>query len=194
MITTTEMLLEQFNQYSDPHGKIRRMVRDGKLIPVVRGIYETDPAAAGYLLAPVIYGPSYLSFSYALSRHGLIPERVRSYTSATCNKNRRKVYTNAFGTYTYRDIPADAYPYEVELVEEGGRYYWIAGAEKALCDRLYELPPVRNQKELQELLFEDLRIDEKGFANLNAGIIQTLSGKYRCSNIRQLSVYLRRLK
>ena len=72
MIVSSQMLLNQLKLYSDPYGKIRRMCQAGKLYPLTKGLYETSGNISGYLLAPVLYGPSYLSFQYALSRHGLI--------------------------------------------------------------------------------------------------------------------------
>mgnify|MGYP001314848454 CR=1 FL=1 len=76
MIKTTAMLREELNSYVNPTAKIRRMADEGKLIPVVRGIYETDKNTPGHYLAPIIYGPSYLSFEFALAYHSLIPEKV----------------------------------------------------------------------------------------------------------------------
>lgn len=183
MIVTTPMLLEELNEYSDPHGRIRRLVFYKELIPVVKGIYETDPDTPGHLLAQSIYGPSYLSFNYALSRYGLIPEAVYTFTSATCLKNKTKQYTNDFGTFTYRDVPAAAFPLELKLVEESGWPYWIAGPEKALCDKLYSLPPARNLKDLSKLLFEDMRIDEDDYRALDRGLIQILAPVYHCKNL-----------
>ena len=76
MLKTTAMLLNELSEYVNPEAKIRRDVRDGKIFTVVRGLYETDKDTPGHLLAGAIYGPSYLSFEYALSHYGFIPERV----------------------------------------------------------------------------------------------------------------------
>ena len=59
MIKTTAMILEEINEYASPKTKLSRMVKQGKYIPVVRGLYETDGSVPGYLLAASIYGPSY---------------------------------------------------------------------------------------------------------------------------------------
>jgi len=187
MLITTSILIEQLSNYSDPYGRIRRLTCYGELTSLIKGLYETDPDTPGHVLAQAIYGPSYLSFNYALSKYGLIPEAVYTYTSATCLKNKKKEYTNAFGTFTYRDIPVDAFSLEVRLEEEGDRAYWIAGAEKALCDKLYTLPPSRNIRELRELLFDDLRIDEEDFRNLNHEVIKALAPNYHCKNLDLLT-------
>jgi len=47
------------------------------LFKIVNGLYETNPYTPPYLLSGTIYGPSYISFEYALSIHGLIPEKLR---------------------------------------------------------------------------------------------------------------------
>src|SRR5690554_965136 len=78
-----------------------RMVKDGEYIKIIRGLYETDPSTPGYLLAGSIYGPSYLSFEFALAYHGLIPEAVYTFTSATYDKKKKKKFETPFGTFTY---------------------------------------------------------------------------------------------
>ena len=61
-----------------------------KLIKIRNGLYETEANTPSYLLAGSIYGPSYISFEYALSYYGLIPERVTTITCATFNKRKEK--------------------------------------------------------------------------------------------------------
>ena len=58
--------MDELKSYASPAKKIERMVKTGELTRVVRGLYETDPHTPGHLLAASIYGPSYLSFEYAL--------------------------------------------------------------------------------------------------------------------------------
>ena len=65
MIITTAMLLDELHDYRYPANKLARMVAQGKIFPVVRGLYTTDDTIPGHLLAASIYGPSYLSFAYA---------------------------------------------------------------------------------------------------------------------------------
>ena len=193
MIKSTSMLLDDLSAYRDPFGKISRLCEEGNLHQLTRGIYETDAGTPGYTLAPVLYGPSYLSFDYALSRHGLIPEAVYEYTSATCGKGKRKQYHNDFGDYSYRDVPVSVFPFETKLITENGYTYSLATPEKSLCDKLYSLSPVKNLTELQELMFSNLRIDENELRNLNTGTIDELSSLYKSNNIRFLSKFLRRL-
>lgn len=193
MITTTAMLIEQLSSYRSPKNKIGRLVDAGELIPLRRGLYETDASTPGHLLAASIYGPSYLSFEYALARHGLIPEAVRTYTSATCEKRKSKRYETPFGRFEYQDVPVRAFPLEVECFVEQGYQYWMATPEKALCDELYKLKPLANERELDELLFDDLRIDSADIPRLDASTIAALAERYRCRNVKMLAKRLERM-
>lgn len=190
MILTTLNLKEKYKNYTDVNGKIKRDIDKGILFPLVRGIYEINSQADGYLLASYIYGPSYLSFEYALSFHHIIPERVVVYTNATFNKRKSKSYQNHFGLFTYRDVPKEAFPYMVKAYEEDVYAYFIASPEKALCDLLYIKKPVLSIKELKMLLFIDLRINKDAFDQFNFQDILFLSSKYISNNIKYLKKYI----
>lgn len=190
MLVSFDALAQQFAGYTDVKGKIRREVQGGRLVQVARGLYETDARTDGKCLAGAIYGPSYLSFDYALSVHALIPEAVYAYTSATFCKGKTKRYENAFGTFLYRDVPAAVYPLGVEIKVERGYSYQIASPEKALCDKLYSLSPVYSVKALKELLFDDLRIDEAAFFALHKDDISQLAPLYRATNLKLLAKFM----
>lgn len=186
MIKTYGMLLNDYKNYKFPANKVARIVNDGSYIKLTKGLYESNPNIPGYLLANAIYGPSYLSFEFALSYHGLIPEAVYTYTSATFKKKKEKKYTNYFGTFTYRDIPAKAFPYEISIIKENQYNYKITTAEKALCDKLYTMKPINNKKEMHFLLFNELRIDETKFKELDKIILLELCDLYPSTNLRIL--------
>jgi predicted transcriptional regulator of viral defense system len=192
MIITNEIAKSNLASYSNKNNKISRDIRDGKLFKIVTGLYETDPNTSGYLLASSIYGPSYISFEYALATYGLIPERVYTITCATFDKKKKKQYDTQFGVFTYRDIPSEAYPEEIMLRTEGNYSYQIATAEKALCDKLYTLSPLNNYSNLENMLFNDLRIDIDEFNKLDADKIEKLSKLYHSTNINLLAKYIRR--
>lgn len=188
------MLLQQYNNYANPNAKIARLVKDGYLIPIIKGLYETDRSVPGHCLSEIIYGPSYLSFEYALSWHGLIPEAVYVYTSATCGKKKKKQYDTPFGVYTYRDVPIRVFPYGTKIYSEKGYGFVMASAEKAVCDILYTCSPCANRTELRRLLFEDLRIDEGAFLNLNMDEMSELAGLYSTANHRILKSLIKEIK
>ena len=170
MIYSFDDLALKFHDYTDIKGKIRRELQSGRLTRVARGLYETDANISGKYLAGRIFGPSYLSFDYALSVYSLIPETV------------------------YRTYPSEAYPPGILLYEENGYSYQIAAPEKAVCDKLYSLPPVKNLKELRSLLFDDLRIDEQEFWKLDINGLNELALLYHASNLNLLSKFIRRNK
>ena len=187
MIKTTAIMLQELNNYKNPRDKLAHMVKKKECIPVIQGLYETNPTTPGYRLANTICSPSYLSFEFALSYHGLIPEAVYNFTSATFEKKKKKEFQTPFGTFTYRDVPSAAYPYGIECVSENGYTFQIASPEKALCDELYIQSPVTSQRELKELLFDGLRIDWDLFCKLNMDDILFLNSKYHCTNIQKLT-------
>ena len=192
MILTNNMIKENLKEYSNKNTKICREIKKGNLIKIVNGLYETNSSVNGYLLAGSIYGPSYLSFDFALSYYGLIPEKVTAFTNATFNKKRKKMYNNQFGTYLYRDVPEKVFPLEVKLVKEGDYSYQIATPEKALCDKLYTLSPLKNMKKLENVLFNDLRIDVDEFNKLNLQDIEQISNSYNSTNVNLLYRYIKR--
>lgn len=194
MIKTTNMILEELRDYANPKAKLSRMVKQGEYFRIARGLYETDRNVPGHLLAGSIYGPSYISFEYALGYYGMIPEAVYTITSATFEKKKKKKYETVFGTFTYRDVPSDAFPLEIRLVQEGEYFYRIAEPEKALCDTLYIMPPAKNTTELASLLFDDLRIDDSELLKMDTEKIRFLSDRYRVTNMIKLASLLRRIK
>lgn len=194
MIITNSLAKNNLANYSNKNNKINRDIREGKLYKIITGLYETNPNTPGYLLSGSIYGPSYISFEYALSYYGLIPERVTTITCATFDKKKKKQYNTNFGIFTYRDVPSAAYPEEILLKVEQEYSYQIATPEKALCDKLYTLPPLKNYSNLENMIFNDLRIDEEELNKLNSNKIEKLSNLYHSTNINLLTKYMRRNK
>jgi len=81
-----------------------------------------------------LYAPSYISFEYALSRYGIIPESVYTITSVTTRITREFVVNNK--SFTYSRIKKQAYRgYRAEKM--GAMTVLIAEPEKALVDYLY---------------------------------------------------------
>lgn len=186
MLKTVFELRDELKEYAYPDNKISRMVKDGMLYPVAKGLYETDETIPGYVLAGCIYGRSYLSFEYALAYYGLIPERVHSYTSATFRKKKSKSFENHYGRFTYRDIPAAAFPYGLSILNYGDYSFVIASPEKAVCDLLYAAKPLGSKRELNAFLFENMRIDINEFSALNMEKIHMLADYYHSTNLKLL--------
>jgi len=193
MIKTTAMILNELSQYASPKNKLSRIVQKGEYIQITRGLYETDRSTPGYLLAGSIYGPSYLSFEFALGYYGMIPEAVYTFTSATFEKKKKKRFETPFGTYTYRDVPSIVYPMGLEIIEEGNYAFMIASIEKAICDQLYKMGLVTNYEELKNLLFVDLRIDEQELKKINLDNLGMLASRYPSTNVKIFNNLMRRM-
>lgn len=166
------------------------MIQKKQIIQIKRGLFETDANAPPYALASSIYGPSYLSFEYALYRWDFIHDRVRTFTSAAFQKNKSKEFVTPFGFFSYESIGENVFPYAVTVLNENGYSYQIATAEKALCDLLYKAHPVKNIWELKKLLFETLRLDESNFYKLNKNDIKFLAPRYKRKNLLLLANYI----
>ncbi len=194
MIYSTRELYLMFKEYRTPHIKIKTEVKNNRLFPVIRGLYEDNINTPGYRLVSYIEPNAYLSFEYVLSFSGLIPERVYTYTCATSLKGHTKKIETAFGNYLFQDIPLEAYMYGVKNITEEGYTYLMATPEKALCDLLYKVKPVYSVKELKELLFDNLRIDYDLFIRLNMTDIIYLCSLYKKKNLHFLKKYLEGLR
>ncbi len=186
MIITTSMLKEKYHDYANPLDKIKRDTDRGIIIRLAKGIYETDKNVEPCLLASSISSPSYLSFNWALSYYGLIPEKVRAITSATLESRKNKVFENYFGRYEYTDIPLEAFSEGLTYLEKGEYMVKIATKEKAVCDSLCKWRVVKNIKELKELLFEDKRIDEDEFSSCDFKLMKRLATLYNKTNLKLL--------
>lgn len=192
MIKTIENLAFEYKGYANLYDKIRREEHSGKLFKLKRGLYETSATADPFTIANALTSPSYISFETALSFYGLIPERVYLIRSATYKKNKTKKFENRFGTFHYQDVEKNAYPFGIDIIKIDDRPVMIASKEKALLDMLSVLSPRNNLTELKNLLFDDLRIDETLFDDLDKQTLLDLSAHYSSLNVKLFRKYLGR--
>ncbi len=186
MIVTTSMLKEKYHDYSNPLDKIKRDADRGIIFRLTKGIYETDKSTNPCLLASSILSPSYLSFDWALSYYGLIPEKVFSITSATLGNRKNKTFENYFGRYEFSDIPEEAFSDGLSYLKDGEYIVKIANKEKAICDSLCKWRVVKCVKDLKELLFKDKRIDIDEFITCDFKLMKRLASLYRKTNLKLL--------
>lgn len=178
--------------------KISNLVKSGELIRLKKGFYTFSKA---YLTKPIdlmsvantLYAPSYVSFDYAMSYYGMIPERVSEITSATCKNE--KLFDTPIGRFSYKKIPMRAYSIGVDWIYddvEGGRF--IATPEKALCDKIrYDRGiGTLTQNSMIEYLKYDLRLDITN--SLNIDLINEISTVYKSKNLKTLSSILQKEK
>ena len=185
------------SDYANPKARIGRLVRQGVLYRLKKGLYIRAAAAQNpYVLGQAanrIYGPSYVSFVYALRWYGLIPEHVVHITSATFGKGRSKRYDTPVVSFLYQDVPSAVYPHDITFADDGRHRFLIASAEKALCDVLYQNPGVRSMKRLENLLFENLRMAPEAFNGLDHEKIIFLTHHYKATTLGTLARFVRKM-
>jgi hypothetical protein len=81
----------------------------------------------------------------------------------------------------------------LEIIKEGGYAFMMASREKAICDQLYKMGPVTNYKELENLLFVDLRIDEQELRKINLENLEIIAERYPSRNVKRLYSLMRRM-
>jgi len=167
-----QQLISALRGYAKPRDRISALLADGSLLRVRKGLYvfggryRREPLSREHL-ANLIYGPSYVSLDYALSRYGMIPERVESVTSVTTGENRR--FATPFGVFTYRPLSPRRYTPGIQWAGEGEARYLMASPEKALVDKVWtdkRFSPAASS-DFDAYLFEDLRMDEQRLSSLN---------------------------
>lgn len=171
-------LVSMLKEYSSPNDKIVRLIDEGWLVPIKKGLYAVSPERTTIpistpLVANLLYGPSYVSMDYALYHYGIIPERVVEVTSMTTKRG--KVYDLPIGRFSYTHSPVDFYPVGIDRVENTDKTgFLMASPEKALCDKLVFTRNlnISSQRALRELLMDDLRIDEESITRFDLKVIE----------------------
>ncbi len=182
-------LVSSLSDYSAVNQKINELLKSEDILRVKKGLYVFGPEyrqnpICKESLANLIYGPSCISLEYALSFHGLIPERVETITSVT--PKRDKEFNTPLGRFTYRYLAADKYPHEIELHWIDSHHpILIASPEKALCDYfvLNKVPTLQNQNAAKAFLEEDLRIDQDYWDRFDLKKLLRLNAYYKSKNI-----------
>lgn len=112
--------------------------KQGMFVRLKPGLYAFEGRMpSGEEMANALYQPSYISFEYALARHGIIPEIVYVLTSATTKSTRTFAAANL--GFEYFKIKKQAFT-GYRLVQDGRdrtRNVLMAEPEKALVDYLY---------------------------------------------------------
>src|ERR1700691_4807752 len=112
--------------YTNPDDFISRMVKEGELIRLKNGFFliaeKIEGSPVPYeQIANLLYGPSYISFEWALSFYKMIPEGVYVVTSASATKP--KIYNTPVGTFDYTYLSHHRYAIGIDQQENGaGRF------------------------------------------------------------------------
>jgi hypothetical protein len=162
---STQMLLSMLAAYSRPYDKINKLVAQGYLVQLRKGLYLASEQLHAqlpepFLIANQLYGPSYVSLDAALFHWGLIPERAVEITSVTPKPT--KCFDTPLGLFSFTHLPMPYYSYGIQMVDLKPRQsVLLASPEKSLCDKITTTSGVqlRSQKAVQAYLFEDLRME-----------------------------------
>src|SRR5262245_48006349 len=159
-------VMDCLRDYRFPRTKLTQLLKSQALIRVKKGLYifgslfNRKPYSLE-TLANVIYGPSYISLEWALQTYKMIPERVEEITSVTTKRSH--MFNTPIGRFSYAHRPILAF--SVGLIRQQiSEYqsYLIATPEKALVDQLViRRGQVSTILELEQILFEDFRIEEE---------------------------------
>jgi len=114
---------------------ILRNVKRGIYIKIKRGLYfDKNFKPSEMEIANKLYYPSYVSFEYALSYYGIIPETVYSITSSTPKTTRNFIVAGV--NYGFFHIKKEVFTGYVKK-NISGQLVYLAEPEKALADYFY---------------------------------------------------------
>lgn len=185
----TQNLLPLARDYTNPHDLIARMCKKGELIRLKNGFFviadKIKEAPVPYeQIANLLYGPSYLSYEWALSYYRMIPEGVYVVTSACAVQT--KSYATALGTFEYNFLSHSRYAIGITQKENSAGNFLIATPEKALADLVHKKSKRLSSKDLLIDLVEGRRIDEEVLKNLDKAHLTEIAESYRSTAIYSL--------
>ena len=194
-----QVLLDVLSGYSKPRDKITKLLAASMIVRVKKGLYcfgdafRREPVSREHL-ANLLYGPSYVSLEYALSYHGLIPERVETVTSVTTRRSRQ--FDTTFGTFTYRMLNEGSYAVGALLTAAGKTTFLLATPEKALLDKVWVDKRFGDLhvSDYGDYLSDGLRIDHVMLAGLDRSRLNGIARAYDSAKIARLVRYLTRDK
>ncbi len=187
------MLMHHLREYKKPRDKVTQLLKDKSIIRLKKGVYIFGPNYQRNLicleiLANVIYSPSYVSLEYALSKYGLIPERAYAITSVSLKRS--NTFKTDMGLFIYKVRTRSTYSIGINQVEVSphGRYL-IAGKEKALVDLISQAKDIQDVKEMQDYLYENMRMEKSELRKLSQKLLYEILESYKMSDILIKAIY-----
>lgn len=178
-------LTDCLQSYKYPRDKITRMIKNEEIIRIKKGLYILSPKHGGNahlpVLANLIYGPSYISFDYALSYWGLIPEKVQVITSVTNKRN--KQFNTPVGKFTYSYVNPIIFSIGATLITNENISFFIATKEKALCDKIASIKNIKNINDVSTYLRKDLRLYIENISDLDIALLLAIAARYKKKSI-----------
>jgi len=185
MLITHSVLMQQLKNYKSPKSKITTMIKKGEVSLLKRGYYSTSGYDDAYAISAFLCPKSYVSFETALSRYGLIPERVYATTCAGFDLKKNLAYNTSRGYFSYQYVPNAVFPLGLISESNDTGSYLIASPEKALCDELYKRRGVSTVSQMESLLFENLRLDDS-IKDLDWSLIAEMVPFYHSTSLTTL--------
>lgn len=189
-------LMDCLASYRQPRDKLTALLKAKELIRVKKGIYifAKDYRLRPYsleVLANLIYGPSYISFEYALSYYGMIPERVSRITSVCFKRN--KHFKTPVGEFVYYYLDPKKFAEGITWNSiDDNTHFFMATREKALADCIARLTVFFNEEELLLFLTEGMRIDAEDINACRLSLMEDIAGLYQNKNVDLLCKILKK--
>ena len=182
------LLLYALRDYKKPRDKIRGLLKDKDIVRVKKGLYvlgkEYNKPYNKFVLANLIYGPSYITGQTAMAFWNMIPERVELTISMTMK--RKKQFETPVGKFSYLYCPKKVFNLGIQLEDTGDqKNFLIASPEKALCDMTAMHTHISTKKEMQEFL-KLMRLDYDIIKNFDLSLLNEIKTGYRRQSIRLL--------
>lgn len=141
--------------------QLSRFAARGLIKSIKRGLYCFDPKTVDeFVLAHLLYQPSYISAESALHYFGIIPDIPQAVTSVTITTSKR--IKSSLGLFLYSKIKSELFfGYDTIASPGSAHSFTIAQKEKALLDYLY-LRKIRNIADAR------LRLDDFNWSRYRA--------------------------
>lgn len=181
--------------YSVPQKKLIQLEKQGLIIRLRRGVYSFADCQDRYIMAGILYSPSYISYETALSYYGLVPERVEVTSSVV--SGRPLSFDTPYGSFEYRSQGTALYSSGMSLIYRGDISVLIASREKAVLDTLARHDLVTGElsdEAVFDYVVQGLRIDAVDLTALSMVKLKRLATHYRNHGPRKLVTHLVDLK
>ena len=179
--------------YANIPMKIKRMVDNGEIVRLKKGLYilsseYRQSPVNQMIIANLLDGPGYVSSDSALSYYGMIPETVKIVTSVSLKRS--KLYKTPIGDFLYFRRVANDFSIGIRQIDSEQGSFLIANPEKALYDKA--LNDARfDGADIETYLFDDLRLEwtSKPNKKVLAALEECARGK-----MKKLVSFMRRME
>jgi predicted transcriptional regulator of viral defense system len=185
-----QILMYYLRDVKYPRAKIGRLLKNGEIIRVKKGLYVfgemwRKESISLEVAANLIYGPSCVSFEYALFRYGMIADRAVAVTSLTIGRARK--FETPLGIFQYRSIDKNKFSVGIDYQEiHGNEGFFIASREKALADLVSRIKVSLSLSDFRYYLIEEMRIDEDSLRSLDKRKMEEIASIYQNKHVDKL--------